>query len=110
MNCQQEIIQLMGILEITEGKFDTVFDYDIKEPDKIIKYMNKYSVPGSDHLTLLNIYRNLYGYGSCDPHHGHFIICRFLYRIILIRICNSYFRISFQMYCYVQIQFERNLL
>jgi HrpA-like RNA helicase len=60
MNCQKEIIELMSILETTDGKINSAFDYDRKEPDKLIKYMSKYGVEGSDHLTILNIYKNLY--------------------------------------------------
>lgn len=60
LNCQIEIIRLMGIIDITEGKLDSLFDYDRKETDKVIKYFSKVAISGSDHLTILNIYKEHY--------------------------------------------------
>lgn len=60
INCQREIIDLIAILEITDGKLDILFNYNKKEEPSIIKYFNKYSIKNSDHLTILNIYYKLF--------------------------------------------------
>jgi len=60
INCQREIIDLIAILEITDGKLDMLFNYNKKEESRIIKYFNKYSIKNSDHLTILNIYYKLF--------------------------------------------------
>jgi pre-mRNA-splicing factor ATP-dependent RNA helicase DHX15/PRP43 len=58
LNCQTEIIIIMAILEITDGKIDSLFVYD--DEKQLKKYFNKYSFINSDHLTILNIYQQLY--------------------------------------------------
>ena len=59
LNCQNEIIKLMAILEHTDGKFEQLFEYKKNDTDKVIKYFSKYGQEGSDHLTILNIYNEL---------------------------------------------------
>uniref|UniRef100_A0A6C0ECL4 Helicase ATP-binding domain-containing protein n=1 Tax=viral metagenome TaxID=1070528 RepID=A0A6C0ECL4_9ZZZZ len=58
LNCQYEIMVIMAMIDVTDNKLDTLFIYDNQM--KYIKYFNKYSYPNSDHLTLLNIYMELY--------------------------------------------------
>lgn len=60
MNCQNEMIIIMAIVEITEGKIDLLFDYKKTQIDLFIKYFKSFVVVGSDHLTILNIYQQLY--------------------------------------------------
>ena len=60
MNCQNEIIKIMAIIEISDGKLESLFEYDNKELNKTMKYFNSVSNKGSDHLTALNIYNELY--------------------------------------------------
>jgi HrpA-like RNA helicase len=62
LKCQNEMIIIMAIVEIAEGKLDSLFVYDdIKE---LQNYLFPYSYPNSDHLTLLNIYLELYKNGK----------------------------------------------
>jgi HrpA-like RNA helicase len=56
MNCQIEMTQIMAMIEISDGKIDTLFDYDRKDVDTVISYFADTIYKGSDHLTLLNIY------------------------------------------------------
>jgi len=58
--CQKEMIIIIAIIETTEGKLDTLFKYDKNEEKKVKNYFQKYSYPNSDHLTMLNIYLELY--------------------------------------------------
>ena len=60
MNCQIEIIQLIAIIELSDGNLDSLFVIDRKEINKAIKYFSKVIVNDSDHLTILNIYKNHY--------------------------------------------------
>jgi pre-mRNA-splicing factor ATP-dependent RNA helicase DHX15/PRP43 len=60
MNCQPEIIKMMGIIEISDGKLDSIFEYDRKDTDKIMKYFKVSSKNNSDHLTVLSIYNDHY--------------------------------------------------
>lgn len=60
MNCLNEIIIIMAILEVVEGKIDKLFDYKKIDKKKFNKYIMKYSIKNSDHLTILNIYLELY--------------------------------------------------
>ena len=50
----------MAIIEITDGKLNTLFDYSRKDIDKVQDYFEPYIYIGSDHLTILNIYNKLY--------------------------------------------------
>ena len=59
-DCQPDIICIMAIIEITDGKINDIFDYNRKELDNVKKYFEPYINPGSDHLTILNIYNKLY--------------------------------------------------
>jgi hypothetical protein len=58
LKCQYEIIIIMAIMEILDGKIDLLFIYD--DEKKLKQYFSKYSFPNSDHLTILNIYQQLY--------------------------------------------------
>ena len=60
MDCQLEIIKIMSILELCDGKIESLFEFDKSEKEKMIKYYTKAGVDGSDHLTILNIYNNFY--------------------------------------------------
>lgn len=60
MNCQKEIIKLMAIIEITDGKFENLFIYNKKDIKNVQKYFNKYNKNNSDHLTILHIYNHLF--------------------------------------------------
>jgi len=60
MNCLTEICQLSAILEISDGKLDSLFEINRKETDKVIKYFSNVAENGSDHLTILNIYKQHY--------------------------------------------------
>lgn len=60
MNCQTDISLLMAIIEISEGKLQSLFNIERKETDNIIKYFEKSASIGSDHLTVFNIYKNHY--------------------------------------------------
>jgi len=58
LNCQNEIIELISIIEILDGKVNSLFEYNKEETNKFIKYFSKYIFEGSDHLTLFYIYKN----------------------------------------------------
>lgn len=60
MNCLDDIIIIMAILEITQGKIDKLFNYNKKEKNIFNKYIINYSIENSDHLTILNIFLKLY--------------------------------------------------
>jgi pre-mRNA-splicing factor ATP-dependent RNA helicase DHX15/PRP43 len=58
--CQKEMIQIMAICEVTDSKADTLFIYDRKDIKIVQDYFKDYIHIGSDHLTVLNIYKELY--------------------------------------------------
>lgn len=60
MECQEEMIKLVAIISICEGNIDSLFDYNIDNKKYFIKDLIKYSIAGSDHLTILNIYNKYY--------------------------------------------------
>jgi len=60
MNCQHDMAILMAIIEISDGKLESLFEFDRKETDKIIKYFSNLAINGSDHLTILAIYKKHY--------------------------------------------------
>ena len=61
MNCQEDMIKLMAIIEMTDGKIDSLFSYNKKKEETEFKnYFSKEGYNGSDHLTILNIYNNHY--------------------------------------------------
>ena len=57
-NCQSDMIIMMAIIEVCEGKIDTFFLYDKRKEREVIKKFNHLIIPNSDHLTILNIYKN----------------------------------------------------
>jgi len=59
-DCQPEIISIMAIIEITDGKINSLFFYNKKELDKVKDYFKPYLYNGSDHLTAYNIYHKLF--------------------------------------------------
>ena len=60
MNCVDEIIIIMSIIETVDGKIEKLFNVKRQDRNKFISYMMKYSLENSDHLTILNIYLKLY--------------------------------------------------
>jgi len=60
LNCQHEIIIIIAILEIVEGKLDSLFIYNKQNEKKLKEFFKKYSYINSDHLTILNIYLKYY--------------------------------------------------
>ena len=58
LNCQNEIIIIMAIINNLDGSIDKLFNYT--KLKKFKKYIHKYSYTNSDHITLLNIYQHLY--------------------------------------------------
>ena len=58
LNCQKEMIIIMGILNYIDFTLDKLFDY-IKL-NEFRKYIHKHSYDNSDHLTIYNIYQKLY--------------------------------------------------
>lgn len=58
--CKVEIIKLIALCEISEGKIDSLFEYTNNEKGGFIQYMYNYSIDNSDHLTILNVYNNYY--------------------------------------------------
>jgi pre-mRNA-splicing factor ATP-dependent RNA helicase DHX15/PRP43 len=58
LNCQDEMIIIMAIMEITEGNLNQLFSYN--DDKQCIKYITKYSYTNSDHLTVYNVYTKLY--------------------------------------------------
>ena len=58
LDCQEEIIIIMGIIETVKSSLNKLFIYDnIKT---FTEYIHNFSYPNSDHITLLNIYTQLY--------------------------------------------------
>ena len=60
MKCQIEIIQIISIIEICEGKLESLFEFSNSEKDDVIYYYIKAGYDGSDHITILNIYNMYY--------------------------------------------------
>ena len=61
LDCQDQMIQLMALIEISDGKLESFLSYDRKqETDTVIKYFSKYCKSQSDHLNILCIYNDLY--------------------------------------------------
>ena len=60
MDCVDEIVTLMGIIEICESKIDSLFYSRKDQKGEMIRHFSKYSIPGSDHLTILNIYQECF--------------------------------------------------
>lgn len=60
MECQTEIIQIVAMLEMCDGKLESLFEFKKSEKDEMIKYYTKAGIDGSDHLTILNIYNKFY--------------------------------------------------
>ena len=60
LGCQKDIIIIMAICEITDGKLNMLFDYSKRELQNVINYFKNYIHDGSDHLTVLNIYNQLF--------------------------------------------------
>ena len=50
----------MSIIEETDGNIDKIFKYNRNDEKQLKDYFKKYSVNNSDHLTILNIYKELY--------------------------------------------------
>ncbi len=59
-NCHSDIITIISILEACEYNIKTLFIDNDKNKQYIKNYFNKYVNIYSDHLTILNIYNNLY--------------------------------------------------
>jgi len=57
--CRNEIIIIMAIIELTDGKLPKIFNFSMKD-SKLVNLIKKLSVKNSDHLTVLNIYQNLW--------------------------------------------------
>ena len=64
LNCDDDIIDIMGICEVTDGKINTLFKYNKKEMKDVKSYFKPYIYSGSDHVTALNIYKQLYLTGN----------------------------------------------
>ena len=60
MDCQNEIICIMAITEITNGNLNSLFHYNKKQTNMVQSYFKPYIYNGSDHLTAYNIYTKLY--------------------------------------------------
>ena len=60
MKCQQEIICIMAICEVTDGKLNSLFDYNKKYIMEVRSYFKEFIYKGSDHITAYNIYTYLY--------------------------------------------------
>jgi len=60
MECQNEIIKIMAIIEITNGKINDLLFYSRKDLPKVIEYFEPLIYEGSDHITAYNIYNELY--------------------------------------------------
>jgi len=60
LNCQEEIIILMAINDVTGNKYDSLFVYKKKELKLVKDHFSDSIVNNSDHLTVLNIYNNHY--------------------------------------------------
>ena len=64
LNCQKEMIQIMGICEIIDGKINSLFEYNKKDLNIVKNYFKPFIYNGSDHLTAFNIYNKLYISGN----------------------------------------------
>lgn len=64
LNCQKEMIQIMAICEVTDGKINSLFNYSKKELNTVKNYLKQYVYNGSDHITAFNIYNELYLQGN----------------------------------------------
>jgi len=60
LNCYDEILKMIAILEITDGKISDLLNYKKKESNNVINYFNNNIVEYSDFLTVLSIYNNNY--------------------------------------------------
>jgi pre-mRNA-splicing factor ATP-dependent RNA helicase DHX15/PRP43 len=60
LNCYEEILKIMSILEVTEGKISNLLKYKNKEIEDVIDYFDENIVKYSDFLTVLSIYNNNY--------------------------------------------------
>jgi len=60
LNCYNEILKIIAILEITDGKILDLLDYKKKETKNVINYFNNNIFEYSDFLTVLAIYNNNY--------------------------------------------------
>jgi pre-mRNA-splicing factor ATP-dependent RNA helicase DHX15/PRP43 len=60
LQCQNEMIIIMAIMELTDGTIEKLFNYSNDNKTQFVKYINKYSYKNSDHLTAYNIYTKLY--------------------------------------------------
>lgn len=60
LNCYDEIIKIIAILEITDGNISDLFYYKKKETNDVIKHFNNNIFEFSDFLTILSIYNNNY--------------------------------------------------
>ena len=64
LNCQKEMIEIMAIIEVTDGKIDSLFDYNKKDLSKVKAYFKSSVYNGSDHITIFNIYHQFYIEGN----------------------------------------------
>jgi pre-mRNA-splicing factor ATP-dependent RNA helicase DHX15/PRP43 len=60
LNCYEEILKIIAILEITDGKISDLFNYKKKETEDVIHFFSDNIVEYSDFLTVLSIYNNNY--------------------------------------------------
>ena len=60
LNCYDEILKIIAILEITDGKISDLLDFKKKETNNVINYFKDNIVEYSDFLTVLSIYNNNY--------------------------------------------------
>ena len=60
LNCYDEILKMIAILEITDGKISDLLNYKKKESNNVINYFSNNIVEYSDFLTVLSIYNNNY--------------------------------------------------
>ena len=57
MECQEDIITIVSILEECNGNIDTLLSYNKKNENEVKDYYRDNSVKGSDFLTILSIYK-----------------------------------------------------
>jgi pre-mRNA-splicing factor ATP-dependent RNA helicase DHX15/PRP43 len=60
LNCYDEMLKMIAILEITDGKISDLLNYKKKESNNVINYFSNNIVEYSDFLTVLSIYNNNY--------------------------------------------------
>ena len=60
LNCYDEMLKMIAILEITDGKISDLLNYKKKESNNVINYFNNNIFEYSDFLTVLSIYNNNY--------------------------------------------------